>query len=135
MLTKSKLRLPSVDMLLKISEKLRIPLTPRVEFYTSLLAKLGEAPGFIVTQKNTRIDEEIVVVAGENYRVIAGNVDFYLFDSMDEAIVHGLALHTVFKQPFLECKRLALFMGKLMDVEFCDGSDKMVNVIYNCIFN
>lgn len=135
MLTNFKLRMPSVDLLLKISEKLQIPLTPRVNFYNSLQTKLGEAPGFIVTQKNTAIEEEIVVVAREKYQVNVGNVDFYSFDTMDEAIVHGLALHTVFKQPFSECKRLALFMGKIMDVEFCDGADKMVNIIYDGIFD
>ena len=100
--------------------KLQLNASSRINFYDSLVDKLGDCPGFVVAQKNTQNSDEITVIISSEkcFVVCLGNVEFFVTDNLDTAVQMALAYHVIFSHPFSEiCKNLASLFGALLGYE------------------
>lgn len=131
--------MPTIDIFLKIQKKFEIEAETRIEFYKKLFQHMDGSQGYLVTQKNTTEDEEIVVlIENESFIVCVGNTQFSQHKSLDEAIFISFAAHVVFKHPFDgSCKKTAHFFHKIWTTKFgftAKDKDKSVNekvTLYN----
>lgn len=112
--------MPNVELYLKLQNKLNISSETRIDFYRKLFQKIDGCQGYLVEQKNTADNEEIVVLAtDEKFIIMAGNIPFSSHSSLDEAILISFGLHVILKKKFNRtCIRTAHFLQEISEINF-----------------
>lgn len=132
--TGTKLELPPIEKFNAIERKSG-PSLNRVDFYQKLIKDLGQSNGFLVSQKNTAIEDEVVIVLDKKFTVVAANQPFYSTESLDSAILWAFGLITIFKLKWPQnCERLASFFNAIGEAKFSAARDDKVDEVLNYFF-
>lgn len=127
MITKSNLDVASIEKFNALQQK-GVHGETRLEFYKNLMNTLGECEGLFVTQKNTADETDIVILTQDNnFTLVMGNSEFFTTNNLDQCIMLGFGLITVFGLQYPDyCQRLAAFLGSMSEAKFNIKMDTMV---------